>query len=169
MSGRVPLLWSWTHPLHSPGRSSGGVIFGSVFWLFVCVADVLMVVGVTLLEWLCLWWSCVSLPSIKRKKQCATFCHQITTVITKLDLSYFELSYVFWEPNYSVGRGTTVYLFCIEIVMQEGLISNIVIWIKPNFIIEEGMLEAKTECYAKNKIKSPPFFRSFYNNFQSFF
>jgi hypothetical protein len=24
------------------------------------------------------------------------------------DLSYFELSYVFWEHNYSVGRGTTV-------------------------------------------------------------
>ena len=24
--------------------------------------------------------------------------------------------------------------------------------------IEEGILEAKTECYAKDKVKSPPFF-----------
>ena len=31
--------------------------------------------------------------------------------------------------------------------------------------IEEGILEAKTECYAKDKVKSPPFARSFYNNF----
>ena len=28
---------------------------------------------------------------------------------TNPDLSYFELSYVFWEHNDSVGRGTTVY------------------------------------------------------------
>ena len=31
--------------------------------------------------------------------------------------------------------------------------------------IEEGILEAKTECYAKDKVKSPPFFQSFYNSF----
>jgi hypothetical protein len=31
--------------------------------------------------------------------------------------------------------------------------------------IEEGILEAKTECYEKDKVKSPPFFRSFYDNF----
>ena len=35
--------------------------------------------------------------------------------------------------------------------------------------IEEGILEAKTECYAKDKVKSPLFFRSFYDNFKSFF
>ena len=29
---------------------------------------------------------------------------------TNPDLSYFELSYVFWEHNDSVGRGTTVTL-----------------------------------------------------------
>ena len=46
---------------------------------------------------------------------------------TNPDLSYFELSYGFWEHNYSVGRGTTVYWFCIEVGMQEGLILNIVI------------------------------------------
>ena len=28
---------------------------------------------------------------------------------TNPDLSYFELSYVFWEHNDSVGRGTTVF------------------------------------------------------------
>ena len=28
-------------------------------------------------------------------------------------------------------------------------------------IIEEGILEVKTECYAKDKVKSLPFFRSF--------
>ena len=27
--------------------------------------------------------------------------------------------------------------------------------------IEEGILEAKTECYAKDKVKSPPFFDHF--------
>ena len=32
-------------------------------------------------------------------------------------------------------------------------------------IIEEGILEAKTECYAKDKVKSPQFFQSFYDNF----
>ena len=32
-------------------------------------------------------------------------------------------------------------------------------------LIEEGILEAKTECYAKDKVKSPQFFRSFYDNF----
>ena len=31
--------------------------------------------------------------------------------------------------------------------------------------IEEGILEAKTECYEKGKVKSPPFSRSFYDNF----
>ena len=31
--------------------------------------------------------------------------------------------------------------------------------------IEEGILETKTECYAKDKVKSPPFFRLVYNNF----
>jgi hypothetical protein len=31
---------------------------------------------------------------------------------TNPNLSYFELSYVFWEPNYSVGRGTTVIKKC---------------------------------------------------------
>ena len=31
--------------------------------------------------------------------------------------------------------------------------------------IEEGILELKTECYAKDKLKSPPFFPSFYDNF----
>ena len=31
--------------------------------------------------------------------------------------------------------------------------------------IEEGILKAKTECYAKGKVKSPPFLRSFYYNF----
>ena len=31
--------------------------------------------------------------------------------------------------------------------------------------IEEGILEAKTECYEKDKVKSPPFFRSFYDDF----
>ena len=30
--------------------------------------------------------------------------------------------------------------------------------------IEEG-IEAKTECYAKDKVKSLPFFRLFYDNF----
>ena len=35
--------------------------------------------------------------------------------------------------------------------------------IDPN--IEEGILEAKTECYAKDKVKSPRFFRSFYDDF----
>jgi hypothetical protein len=40
---------------------------------------------------------------------------------------------------------------------------------KPLFPIEEGILEAKTECYEKDKVKSPPFFRSFYDDFQSFF
>ena len=28
----------------------------------------------------------------------------------------------------------------------------------PPIIIEEGKLEAKTECYAKDKVMSPPFF-----------
>ena len=32
----------------------------------------------------------------------------ITGHKTNPDLSYFELSYVFWEHNDSVGRGTTV-------------------------------------------------------------
>ena len=32
-------------------------------------------------------------------------------------------------------------------------------------IIEEGILEAKTECYAKDKVKGLPFFQSFYNHF----
>ena len=32
-------------------------------------------------------------------------------------------------------------------------------------IIEEGILEAKTECYEKDKVKSPPFFQSFYDDF----
>jgi hypothetical protein len=31
--------------------------------------------------------------------------------------------------------------------------------------VEEGILEAKTECYEKDKEKSPPFVRSFYDNF----
>ena len=31
--------------------------------------------------------------------------------------------------------------------------------------IEEGILEAKTECYSKDKVKSPLFFRSFYDDF----
>ena len=31
--------------------------------------------------------------------------------------------------------------------------------------IEEGILEAKTECYEKDKVKSPPFFQSFYDDF----
>ena len=31
--------------------------------------------------------------------------------------------------------------------------------------IEEGILEAKTECYEKDKVKSPPFFWSFYDDF----
>ena len=35
----------------------------------------------------------------------------------------------------------------------------------PGEIIEEGILEAKTECYAKDKVKSPPCFRSFYDDF----
>ena len=35
--------------------------------------------------------------------------------------------------------------------------------------IDEGILEVKTECYEKNKVKIPPFFQSFYDNFQSFF
>ena len=30
--------------------------------------------------------------------------------------------------------------------------------------IEEG-IEAKTECYAKDKVKSPPLFQSFYDDF----
>ena len=30
---------------------------------------------------------------------------------------------------------------------------------------EEGILEAKTECYAKEKVKSLPCFQSFYGNF----
>ena len=30
--------------------------------------------------------------------------------------------------------------------------------------IEEGILEVKTECYAKDKVKSTPFFRSFYDD-----
>ena len=34
-----------------------------------------------------------------------------------------------------------------------------------NLTIDEGILEAKTEYYAKDKVKSPPFFRSFYNDF----
>ena len=33
------------------------------------------------------------------------------------------------------------------------------------FTIEEGILEAKTECYDKDKVKSSPFFRSSYNDF----
>ena len=33
------------------------------------------------------------------------------------------------------------------------------------FFIEVGILEAKTECYAKDKVKSPLCFRSFYGNF----
>ena len=33
-------------------------------------------------------------------------------------------------------------------------------------IIEEGILEPpKTECYAKDKVKSPQFFQSFYDDF----
>ena len=31
--------------------------------------------------------------------------------------------------------------------------------------IEEGILKAKTECYAKDKIKSPPFFQLFSDDF----
>ena len=31
--------------------------------------------------------------------------------------------------------------------------------------IKEGNLEAKTECYGKDKLKSPPFLRSFYDDF----
>ena len=34
-----------------------------------------------------------------------------------------------------------------------------------NVFIEEGILEAKTECYAKDKVKSPPFFTSFSDDF----
>ena len=34
---------------------------------------------------------------------------------TNPDLSYFELSYVFWEHNDSVGRGTTLSYFLAEI------------------------------------------------------
>ena len=30
--------------------------------------------------------------------------------------------------------------------------------IVPNKCIEEGILEAKPECYPKDKVKSPPFF-----------
>ena len=37
------------------------------------------------------------------------------------------------------------------------------------WIIEEEILEAKTECYEKDKVKSPLFFRSFYDDFQSLF
>ena len=33
----------------------------------------------------------------------------------KQTLSYFELHYVFWEHNDSVGRGSTVYGFALEI------------------------------------------------------
>ena len=43
---------------------------------------------------------------IKQTPSCAIFAvtqHKINT-----DLSYFELTYVFWEHNHSVGRGTTV-------------------------------------------------------------
>jgi hypothetical protein len=35
----------------------------------------------------------------------------------------------------------------------------------PDPAIEEGILEAKSECYTKDKVKSLPFFRSFYDNF----
>ena len=31
--------------------------------------------------------------------------------------------------------------------------------------IKEGNLEAKTECYVKDKLKSPPFLLSFYDDF----
>ena len=31
--------------------------------------------------------------------------------------------------------------------------------------IKEGNLEAKTECYGKDKLKSPPFLQSFYDHF----
>ena len=30
--------------------------------------------------------------------------------------------------------------------------------------IEQGILEVKTECYAKDKVKSTPFFKSFYDD-----
>ena len=33
---------------------------------------------------------------------------------TNPDISYFKLSYVFWEHNDSVGRGTTVHIFLME-------------------------------------------------------
>ena len=45
---------------------------------------------------------------------------------------------------------------------------NVRLWGSKNlliFSIEEGILEAKTECYAKDIVKSPPFFQSFYDNF----
>ena len=38
-----------------------------------------------------------------------------------------------------------------------------------DYTIEEGLLEVTTECYAKDKVKSPPFFRSLYHDFQSYF
>ena len=41
--------------------------------------------------------------------------------------------------------------------------------IRKQFHLGTMIIEAKTECYAKDKVKSPPFFRSFYDNFQLFF
>ena len=48
---------------------------------------------------------------IKQTQSCAIFeptliWHLLHKINPKL--SYFEISYVFWEHNYSVGRGTTV-------------------------------------------------------------
>ena len=40
-------------------------------------------------------------------------------------------------------------------------LSNPNLWPYDTELIEEGILEAKTECYAKDKVKSPPFFDHF--------
>ena len=43
--------------------------------------------------------------------------------------------------------------------------TGVIIYVSLGSHIEEGILEAKTEYYEKDKVKCPPLFRSFYDDF----
>ena len=102
-------------------------------------------------------WKLGGLAKVKAILQHFTSFYQIQ-VFKRIYL----LRYVSWLPlskNHERKKKVDFVLHFSRL-----LIGGIIIFLWEPFI-KEGNLEAKTECYGKDKLKSPPFLQSFYNHF----